>query len=52
MGGAGAITITKISTTESGRKASDTAKESFFIGKGRGTSALGSKIGEKGPRDA
>jgi hypothetical protein len=51
MGWAAAITTTKISTTESGRKASDTAMESTFIGRGRGTSAPGSKIGEKGPMD-
>ena len=49
---AGAITTTKISTTDSGRKANEMAKESTFIGKGRDTSALGSKIGEKGPRGA
>ena len=49
MAWAAAITTTKISTTESGRTASDMAQESTSIRKVRGTSGSGSKIEEKGP---
>ena len=48
MAWADAITTTKISTTESGRMASEMAQESTSIRKVRGTSGSGSKIGEKG----
>jgi hypothetical protein len=52
MAWAAAITTTKISTTESGRMASDMAQESTSIRKVRDTSASGSQIGEKGPMGA
>jgi hypothetical protein len=52
MAWAAAITTTKISTTESGRMASDMAQESTSIIKVRDTSASGSQIGEKGPMGA